>query len=191
MRRLKEILTLRERLQTKARDLATLEVARKAKIIEQNEKSGLLSVQRDTRSLQNQMRDDPEMTDLLKQSLQEVVERHFSDDDMDMVGNVSVGDAGMGGRQHFVTSPEMLLFRFLDFSVAPGNAYRYRLRLKLQNPNFKRDPAELLDVSTREGRFRFTPWSDPSTPAVVQEKNTCSSGVQASGVASPSMHISG
>ena len=26
--------------------------------------------------------------------------------------------------------------------------------LRLQNPNFDRDPAELLDVSSREGRFR-------------------------------------
>jgi len=157
-------------LQTKARDLAILVAARKARIIEQKKKSGLASVQPDTRSLQNQMRDDPGMTDLFNQSLREVVERHFSDADRNVMGNVSLGYPAMGGRQQVVTIPEWLLFRFLDFSVVPGNAYRYRLRLKLQNPNFKRDPAELLDVSSREGRFRFTPWSDPSTPAVVQEE---------------------
>jgi hypothetical protein len=40
------------------------------------------------------------------------------------------------------------------------------------NPNFDRDPAELLDVSSREGKFRSTPWSTPSTPAVVQEETS-------------------
>jgi len=169
---IKNILTVRERLQTKARDMATLVAARKAAVIDQKKRDGLASVQRDTRSLQNRMRSDPEMTELFNQSLQEVVERNFPNVDLDMevMGNVSSGFPGTGRHHQLVTIPESLLFRFLDFSVVPGNAYRYRLRLKLQNPNFKRDPVELLDVSSREGRFRFTPWSDPSTPAVVQEE---------------------
>lgn len=63
------------------------------------------------------------------------------------------------------------LIRFLDFSVVPGNAYHYRVRLKLLNPNADRAHRELRDVTSGEGRYRFTPWSGISTPALVQNEN--------------------
>lgn len=62
-----------------------------------------------------------------------------------------------------------LLFRYLDFDVEPGNAYRYRVRLKVQNPNFGRDPGEATAHSVVEGASRLTPWSEPTPVAIVPD----------------------
>ena len=69
-----------------------------------------------------------------------------------------------------VGGAEFRLFRFFDFDVQPGTAYRYRVRLKLRNPNLDRDPTELADGSSRIGEFRFTPWSQPTDAAVVKKE---------------------
>jgi len=61
----------------------------------------------------------------------------------------------------------LLLFRYFDFDVQPGYAYRYRVKLKVKNPNFERDPAEVIDPSVAEGAFRMTPESNISTVAVL------------------------
>ena len=63
-----------------------------------------------------------------------------------------------------------LLFRYLDFTVTPGNEYRYRVRLVLRNPNYKRPVEELVDASVAEGELRMTPWSEPTTPSVIPEE---------------------
>lgn len=188
---IKRILTKQEQLAEEALNLATLRAAEKAKQIKQEQKAGFAFVQHDTGAMRNQMRGDQEMMSLFNESMQEVMEEDMADEglEMEMMSSMSMGSGGgfpggmspgypggaaRGGanrqQQQVVTIPQSLLFRFLDFSVVPGNAYRYRLRLKLQNPNFDRDPAELLDVSSREGKFRHTPWSEASTPAVVQEE---------------------
>ncbi len=63
-----------------------------------------------------------------------------------------------------------LLFRYFDFSVEPGNSYRYRMRLTLMNPNFKRAVEDLVDDSIAAGEVRKTPWSDPTTPVSIPEE---------------------
>ena len=63
-----------------------------------------------------------------------------------------------------------LLFRYFDFQVTPGNAYRYRVRMKLLNPNFKRPVEELVDESIAAGEIRETPWSEPTTYAFIPEE---------------------
>ncbi len=63
-----------------------------------------------------------------------------------------------------------LLFRYFDFDVAPGNAYRYRVRFVLRNPNYKRPAEELVDAAYAEGDQRTTPWSEPTTPVIVREE---------------------
>lgn len=63
----------------------------------------------------------------------------------------------------------LLLFRYMDFDVRPGFAYRYRVKLALRNPNFERPPEELLDRSAADGAERETPWSNESNVAVVPE----------------------
>jgi hypothetical protein len=60
----------------------------------------------------------------------------------------------------------LLLFRYFDFDVEPGNAYRYRVRLKLVNPNYDR-LADVIAPFVAEGRFRFTEWSEATKPIVV------------------------
>ena len=65
---------------------------------------------------------------------------------------------------------KFLLFRYFDFTVTPGNSYRYRVRLVLKNPNFKRPVEDLLDESFAVGDRRTTPWSEPTTPALVAEE---------------------
>jgi hypothetical protein len=61
---------------------------------------------------------------------------------------------------------DLLLFRYFDFDVEPGQTYRYRVQLELQNPNFNAPIAATGGVaSVREGPTRWTPWSEP-TPAV-------------------------
>ncbi len=60
--------------------------------------------------------------------------------------------------------PEYLLFRYFDFDVEPGVAYRYRVRLKLFNPNFHELPDNLAAENVGTGEFRFTPWSGPPPP---------------------------
>lgn len=58
-----------------------------------------------------------------------------------------------------------LLLRYFDFQVNPGNAYRYRMRVTLRNPNFKRPVEDLVQEETALAEVRVTPWSEP-TPSV-------------------------
>ncbi|MGC1274604.1 MAG: hypothetical protein WBC44_12940 [Planctomycetaceae bacterium] len=62
-----------------------------------------------------------------------------------------------------------LLFRYLDFDVQPGRAYRYRVRLKVNNPSFGRDAGEAVRQDVVEGEYRFTAWSEPTPPVIVPE----------------------
>ncbi|GIX04752.1 MAG: hypothetical protein KatS3mg114_0621 [Planctomycetaceae bacterium] len=69
-----------------------------------------------------------------------------------------------------LTNPadRILLFRYIDFDVRPGYAYRYRVKLVLRNPNYGLKDL-VADPSFAEGEFRETPWSKESNPAVVPE----------------------
>ena len=61
----------------------------------------------------------------------------------------------------------LLLTRFFDVAVEPGQAYRYRMRLVVANPNFGLGEADVSDAAALEGETRRTAWSDPSGVAVV------------------------
>ncbi|MFN0199179.1 MAG: hypothetical protein ACKVT0_20715 [Planctomycetaceae bacterium] len=61
----------------------------------------------------------------------------------------------------------VLLFRYFDFDIVPENAYRYRVRLTVRNPNYDRSLAEVIEPSVIEGETRDTNWSEPSNPAYV------------------------
>lgn len=64
-----------------------------------------------------------------------------------------------------------VLFRYLDFDVQPGNAYRYRVRLKLINPNANMAADQVARHDVAEGQYRWTEWSEP-TPATVVPEDT-------------------
>jgi hypothetical protein len=63
----------------------------------------------------------------------------------------------------------LLLFRYFDFDVEPGNAYQYRVQLVLRNPNFGLSPDQVVAPFVAEKEIRETPWSQESPPAVVGE----------------------
>ena len=63
--------------------------------------------------------------------------------------------------------PGVRLFRFFDFSVAPGKRYRYRVRLALVNPNKDIAPQYLERPELAEKELRLTDWSEPSPVVVV------------------------
>lgn len=78
-----------------------------------------------------------------------------------MMGGTRRSVTGMGGKA--------LLFRYLDFDVEPGNAYRYRVRFRLVNPSYQRPIEELVDPEIAAKPDRTTPWSKPSEVAVVKD----------------------
>src|SRR5690606_30372569 len=66
---------------------------------------------------------------------------------------------------------ELLLFRYLDFSVDPGKTYRYRVRFVLNNPNFGKRIADAGGFQhVVEGETRVTPWSNETAPVRVAEE---------------------
>ncbi|HVJ67097.1 MAG TPA: hypothetical protein VM510_03875, partial [Caulifigura sp.] len=65
---------------------------------------------------------------------------------------------------------ELLLFRYIDFSVEPGKTYRYRARLVFRNPNFNRNADEAAgDTSVVTGETRMSDWSEPTIPVPVDK----------------------
>jgi hypothetical protein len=64
---------------------------------------------------------------------------------------------------------QLLLFRYFDFDVRPGYAYRYRVRLVLQNPNYQSEVTDVTDPSVIEGATRETDWSEPSEVSIVDQ----------------------
>jgi len=73
--------------------------------------------------------------------------------------------------QSLVTAEgELLLFRYLDFNVEPGQTYRYRVRFELANPNYGKRISEAGGLNhVVEGETRKTPWSNITTPVTVEK----------------------
>lgn len=82
--------------------------------------------------------------------------------DQAMIGGFQDQVANNNGRMS-----KYLLLRYFDFQVNPGNAYRYRMRVTLRNPNFRRPVEELVQEETALVEFRVSPWSDPTPPVFV------------------------
>lgn len=74
---------------------------------------------------------------------------------------------GMYGQSGMEVGANLWLFRYFDFDVEPGECYRYRVQLEVLNPNFGESFVDAPSVA--EGETRTTPWSAPSTPAVVEK----------------------
>ena len=86
-----------------------------------------------------------------------------------MSGNAMAMGGGMGAGAG-ISIPEVLLFRYLDFDVVPGNAYRYRVQLVMKNPNLGWDANELKDPSSANGETRDTKVSTPTNPVVIEDE---------------------
>ena len=58
------------------------------------------------------------------------------------------------------------MIRALDFTPAPDNSYRYRVRIVVFNPNHNRDDVINTSVDTKSMEF-LGPWSEPT------DESTC------------------
>lgn len=85
-----------------------------------------------------------------------------------MAGMMGMMGAGMAGATQGGLDPtsDMLLFRYFDFDVEPGECYRYRIKLIAANPSYEETFVAAPTVA--EGELRESDWSSPSPPAVVE-----------------------
>ncbi len=63
----------------------------------------------------------------------------------------------------------LLLFRYFDFDLNPGETYKYRVRLVVRNPNFQRPIDEVILPAVAEGETRMTPWSNETAAVTAEE----------------------
>ncbi|MDB5340608.1 MAG: hypothetical protein JWN70_6227 [Planctomycetaceae bacterium] len=78
------------------------------------------------------------------------------------------GQGGMVAQVGGAAAGYLMLFRYLDFDVNPGEAYRYRVQLEFANPNYGVALDKIKEASVAEGETRLTEWSQPSAPVVVK-----------------------
>lgn len=99
--------------------------------------------------------------------------RSYMEQDPTMMGMAGTGSGGKLSppdlKARLTAAERLFLFRYFDFDVLPGYAYRYRVKLMLRNPNYQRPLDQVIDKSVAEGETRETDWSTESTVAVVPE----------------------
>ncbi len=73
--------------------------------------------------------------------------------------------------QRVTADGELLLFRYMDFTVESGKTYRYRVRLVLNNPNFGHLASEANgDAPVVAGETRTTEWSNVTAPVTLERE---------------------
>jgi hypothetical protein len=79
------------------------------------------------------------------------------------MGAMGMGGGGVEGITNFWKSEEKkLMVRALDFTAEPDANYRYRTRIVVHNPNYKREDLSPTAALTKETKELFGPWSEPS-----------------------------
>ncbi len=131
-------------------------------------KGGFAARQHDVRSIRQNMSQDRAL--MVEQSAQKA---YGSNDYQSFNPNLTGMPAqnrqmSMSGSQ-LAAAGRLLLFRYLDFDVEPGNAYRYRVQLILKNPNYERSIVDLVDPASAAGETRKTPVSAPSSAIYVRD----------------------
>ena len=61
---------------------------------------------------------------------------------------------------YWKTDEKKVMIRAFDFTVAPDTSYRYRVRIVVFNPNYKREDVN-PGVDTKKKLMRG-PWSEPT-----------------------------
>jgi len=91
-------------------------------------------------------------------------------DTMGMMGGYGGMMGMMGGEDTGGYAKPDLMIRSLDFTVTPGTAYQYRVRIVVANPNKGLDNVRLgTDVASDE---LYGPWSGPTAAVRVPEDVT-------------------
>ena len=144
-------------------------------------RKGLAVAQRDFKGLVNQVKSNPEGRNMMDDMMKKMSASSSSmprapgmgpSSGPAMPGSMMMGGAmrGVAAIDRLVARKKFLLFRYFDFDVESGMAYRYRVRLKLRNPNFDLPAEELAgaDMEISKGEERETPWSNTSNPDFVR-----------------------
>ncbi len=181
---IKKLLTDEEATQQEAKNQAAIEAAKNLKNPKAVGGRGFRGVQHDTKGMMRQIQGDTQAMNTFNQSYGESM---GMDSGMGARGMPGAPGGGMGpqgmmgaamgggmgsgmGQGPLVAMPDLLLFRYLDFDVVPGNAYRYRVQLEFRNPNFQRDATDLKDPSSANGETRLSAWSEATNPTVIEDE---------------------
>ena len=181
---IKKLLTDEEATRQEAAAQAAIEASKELKDSKSSGRGGFGGVQHDTKSMMRQIQGNSSAMQTYNQSISGSMMGMESS--MGARGNSSApgmmnpgmssgmmssgGMVGGMGQGATVAMSDLLLFRYLDFDVIPGNAYRYRIQLEFGNPNFQRDATELKDPSSANGESRISAWSDPTNPTVIDDE---------------------
>ncbi len=125
-------------------------------------RGGFNTVQQNFRKMSDSIYSNPESTRAFDSSM-----KTFMESDQSSAPGAKLNPADLKARM--TAAERLFLFRYFDFDVRPGYAYRYRVKLELRNPNYQRQLDQVIDKSVAEGLTRETPWSTESTVAVVPE----------------------
>jgi len=171
---IKQVLTEEQQLKQEQQRAALITAEAQTEKAAESQKGGFEKIQHDTKSYARKATQNSAMRENFMSMMTEGGGESAQDPNgapgANPYGNSAYQNQGAFGLARVTEISEVLLFRFLDFSVVPGNAYRYKIKLKIENPNFGREASELENIASREGEYRNTEWSDPSTPAVVQDE---------------------
>ncbi|QDT92516.1 hypothetical protein [Gimesia algae] len=72
-------------------------------------------------------------------------------------------------KANMTVAGRLLLFRYFDFDIIPGETYKYRVRLIVRNPNYQRPLDEVVLPAVAEGETRRTPWSNETAAVTAEE----------------------
>lgn len=125
--------------------------------VEPVQKAGFASMMADIRKVRNQVMQSSGGTDFMQQL------------DSELEDEASESGLSKRSLKDTTATGHLLLFRYFDFDVEPGNAYIYRLRLTLRNPNFGRPLEMLVNPDSAKGQTRTTDWTVLPRPAIVSE----------------------
>ncbi len=117
--------------------------------------AGFARITRDMAGIQNEVYGDTS----LQQRLMRNVQQMYDPDNKGFFKEQGY-EGMMAGMM--TETPKYLLFRYLDFDVEPGQAYRYRVRLKMYNPNHDQPLENVASPKVVDGKYRETPWSKPT-----------------------------
>ena len=135
----------------------------KSNVKQRRRKGGFAAFQHDMRGIRGKVMQGESGSKISQSANKQMGQEGFQSFTNQFAAGGGGGQAGAGQYQASI-SGQVLLFRYLDFDVIPGNAYRYRVRLVLRNPNYEKPPTMLHEtaVASADQETLATPWSAPS-----------------------------
>ena len=82
-------------------------------------------------------------------------------------GNAPAADKSATKKPIQSTKAEIVMLRFVDYTVEPEHTYQYRLKVWVTNPNYNH--GDVVDQAISQAETLEGDWSDPSPPVYVEE----------------------